>query len=482
VQEVVMEDNRFIAEVRTQLRESIGDERYGLWFGDHTKLLFEQDRLTVLAANAFSCDWLRRHFTRQLRQCCSAVIHREIRVEFDVDAELGESEKLGKVARPEKAPCRDAADDSHRAETTCGAKDRRPALLNNRPDNLRRQGEPTLSSLVVGKCNEYAFTASELVARGLQQASPILLHGPTGVGKTHLLRAVRAERRRCQPRARAVYLTAEQFTSGFVEALRGSGLPSFRQKCRGADLFLIDDLQFFAGKRASLDELLHTLDTLQGEGRQTVLAADRSLGELHSLGKEMVSRLAGGLTCAIDRPDFATRLEIVRRLSGELRLAISDDVATLVATEITSTARELRGALYRLQAVSMSARQTISRELASRTLDELAQQCTAVVRLTDVEQAVCKVFGVERTELRSDRKNRSIQEPRMLAMWLARKYTRAPWSEIGQYFGRRSHSTVISAHRRVEELIRSHGQIGLEQQNRDVEEVIRRVENALRTA
>ena len=132
--------------------------------------------------------------------------------------------------------------------------------------------------------------------------------------------------------------------------------------------------------------------------------------------------------------------------------------------------------------MSVAFEQPISCELAETALAELAQQCTRPVRLGDVEQAICNVFGVERSELRSERKGRSINEPRMLAMWLARKYTRAPWSEIGQFFGRRSHSTVISAHRRVEQLIRTKAAIGVSDQSCSVEEAIRRVETALRTA
>ena len=137
---------------------------------------------------------------------------------------------------------------------------------------------------------------------------------PTGVGKTHLLRAIVREYRRHHPRAAAVYLSAEQFTTGFVEAIRGSGLPSFRQKCRGAELLVIDDLQFFVGKQRTLEELQHTIDYLLTDGRQLVLASDRSLAELRGLGPELTSRLSGGLLCEIEPPEFATRLAIVRQL------------------------------------------------------------------------------------------------------------------------------------------------------------------------
>jgi chromosomal replication initiator protein len=306
--------------------------------------------------------------------------------------------------------------------------------------------------------------------------------GTTGVGKTHLLRALVREYRRHHPRAAAVYLSAEQFTTGYVDAIRGGGLPSFRQKCRGAELLVIDDLQFLIGKQRTSEELQYTLDFLLHEGRQLVLGSDRSLAELHGLGAEMTSRLGSGLTCQIEPPEFATRLKIARSLSREMRLAVGDDVLRTVAAQIAAGAREIRGALYRLQAVSLADEQPITRELADRAITELIRHTTRTVRLGDVQKAVCEVFGVEPAQLRSDRKGRSVSEPRMLAMWLARKYTRAAWSEIGEFFGRRSHSTVIAAHRRVEALIRSQAEIGLHDRPCSVEDAIRRLEMALRTA
>jgi chromosomal replication initiator protein len=313
-------------------------------------------------------------------------------------------------------------------------------------------------------------------------ASPLILCGPTGVGKTHLLRGILQEYRRTRVGATVLYLTAEQFTTGFVEALRGSGLPSFRQKCRGADLLAIDDLQFFPGKRRTLEELLYTLDTLMADGRQIVVASDRRLSELRMLGPELVSRLSGGLTCEMSSPEFVTRKEIARRLEAEAGVEMTEDVVTLIATQITAGAREIRGAIHRLRAMSAVFGRPITAALAERGLGELVRQNTRNVRLADVQKVICDVFGVEPAQLRSERKARSLAEPRMLAMWLARKYTRAPWSEIGEYFGRSSHSTVISAHKRVEKLIADQAQIGLANQTCEVDDAIRQLETALRTA
>jgi chromosomal replication initiator protein len=259
-------------------------------------------------------------------------------------------------------------------------------------------------------------------------------------------------------------------------------LPSFRQKCRGADLLLIDDVQFFLGKPKTVEEFHYTVDSLVAAGRQLVLACDRNLSALRALGPELTSRLAGGLICEIAAPEFATRQSILKQLCTELNVKLGDEVLKLVATQITAGPRELRGAIHRLQAVSVATGQSISRQLVESTLSDLVRQSTRTVRLADVQQAVCDVFGVEAAQLRSDHKGRSQSEPRMLAMWLARKYTRAPWSEIGQFFGRKSHSTVISAHRRVEKLITAQGQVGLGNSPCGVEETIRRLETALRTA
>jgi chromosomal replication initiator protein len=300
-----------------------------------------------------------------------------------------------------------------------------------------------------------------------------------------LLRAIQQEHRRHQDRATVLYLTAEQFTTSFVEALRGSGMPSFRQKCRGAKLLLIDDLQFFPGKRRTLEELLHTIDAFAADGRQLVLACDRSLAELRSLGADLVSRLSGGLVCEIAPPEFATRVGILRQFAAEVGIELTDKVAQLLAMQITAGARELRGAVNRLVALSGKPGGQVGHvtmAVAEQTVADLARHSTRSVRLADVERVVCAEFGVEASALRSERKGRSVVEPRMLAMYLARKLTRAPWSEIGQFFGRNSHSTVISAHRRVERMIAEQGEVELANRPCGVDEALRRLETALRTA
>jgi chromosomal replication initiator protein len=464
-----MEDSQ-VAALSLELAERIGAQRFEVWIHSQTRLCIEATCLTVHAASDFVRDWLRKNLADDIRVVWQSFCGPTATVEYAVqESSAAATANVAEVATPP-------------VSVSAPVRAKSPEPVSTDSDTVSTRGEFTLDGFVVGASNEYAFRAAELTASGRQQASPVLFCGSTGVGKTHLLKAILREYRRRNKRATAVMLSAEQFTTGFVEAVRGSGLPSFRQKCRGAQLLLIDDLQFFAGKERTLEELQHTIDTMLGDGRQLVLASDRGLAELHSLGRELVSRLAGGLVCEIEAPEFATRLEIVRQIAREIDLTIDVDVMKTVATQINAGARELRGALHRLQAITWASETPITRDMAERALADLARHSTRPVRLADVEKAVCDVFGVERSQLRSERKGRAVSDPRILAMWLARKYTRAAWSEIAEYFGRKSHSTVISAHRRVEKLISTQAQVGISDSTCDVEEAIRRLETALRTA
>jgi chromosomal replication initiator protein len=338
----------------------------------------------------------------------------------------------------------------------------------------------------VGSSNSLAFKSAEIVLEKPGNLSPLFMHGPTGVGKTHLLEGIysafKRQRNLSSFAGVAVYLSAEQFTSQFLEALHGSGLPLFRRKYRDVGLLIIDDVQFFLGKRATLTELLHTIDSLVGAGRQLVFSADRAPAALKALGPELTARFAGGMICRIDVPDYETRLQIVRQLAGRFGMTISASVTEYIASQFTSHARELSGALKRLQASSLALDSPITLELAQQCLADLVQQNHQPVRLPDIEKAVCEVFGLQPDSLKSSRKGKEISYPRMLAMFLARKYTRTPLSEIGTFFGQRAHSTVISAQKKINALMSNGSAMTSIHGSCKVDEVIRRIEEQLRAS
>ncbi len=244
-------------------------------------------------------------------------------------------------------------------------------------------------------------------------------------------------------------------------------------------MLALDDLQFFCGKRATLIELLNTIDHLMREGRQLVFAADRPPAELAELGTELRTRLESGMVCELQAADYEMRVEIVGQMACRMGLEVPDEVRHFIAARLTNHARELSGALCRLQAASVASGRSIDRALAEETLADMIRHSQRLVRLQDIEKAVCHAFGVEAESLRSPSKSKSASQPRMLAMWLARKHTRAALSEIGRYFGRRSHSTVLSAQKRVEEWLARGATVELADRLWAAEEAVRHAERFL---
>lgn len=451
-----------VSALKLALADKVGQARFEVWFGTNTCLEYNGDTLTVRVPNQFYQDWLRTNFRDHIEASCRETLGKIVPVRFHIDGEL----------RPEivKPPCAAPA-----ATCVSPKEEARPEA-----DATRRRRFATLDAFVVGQSNHLAWAAARSTAHRLGQSSPLVIHGPTSVGKTHLLEGIYTDVRRLRGGAQAVYLSAEQFTTLFLEALHGGGLPVFRRKYRGLDLLIVDDIQFLAGKKATLIELLHTVDLLLRDGRQLVFAADRPPSGLVELGPELTTRLQSGLVCGIEMPEYETRLGIVRQFAERMKVNLPEEVQHYVAGHITTHARELSGALNRLDATSRALGEPISRALAEQALAETVRRHARPVGLGDIDEAVSRVFGLEPKALKSDGKAKHVSHPRMLAMWLARRHTRAALSEIGSFFGGRSHSTVISAQKKVHDWMQARSHLSLADGNCTIDEAIRKVEQALR--
>jgi len=464
------------------LGDKVGQKRFDLWFGASTRIDYDGRSLCIGVPNQCFRDWIGGNFRRQIEEACVEVLGHCPAIDFHIDVNVADHK-----GRP-MSDCRSGKSNTsaaHAAEPArtiipmSAAEENPPAKTSEHAPTSAGRHFATLETFVAGCSNRLALASAEMVVRQMGQISPLLFFGPTSVGKTHLLEGIWTAARKSSRNLSAVYLSAEQFTSHFLEALRGSGLPSFRRKYRGVGLLIIDDLQFFVGKRATQVELLHTIDTLMRERRQLVFAADRSLAELAELGPELTTRLTSGMVCRIESPDYAARLGIVAQMARPMKLRLPAEVQEYVASHLTNHARELSGALCRLQATSEALGKPISLVMADEALREMVHNSTRLVRLGDIEKAVCQAFGLEPQSLQADDKSKSISHPRMLAMWLARKHTRAALSEIGRYFGRRSHSTVVSAQKRVDRWVACGRSIDLAQRAWTVDEAIRHVERHL---
>jgi chromosomal replication initiator protein len=310
-----------------------------------------------------------------------------------------------------------------------------------------------LNDFIAGPANQLALTAALQVCEQPGGYNPLVLHGGVGIGKTHLLEGIYRRMRARYPSFRVVFLSAESFANYFTQALRDRTLASFRQRFRGVDVLMIDDVDFLDGKRVIQEEFLHTIRQLESHGRQVALTADRHPRLLTRLSEELVTRFMSGIVCRLESPDVDTRRTIVARKAARLTVRITDEAIEFVVQRFALSVRELEGALNFLENYGQATGKTINLAVARTVLADLDRDCTRIVRVAEVEQAVCRLFSLGPNELRSPRRNRTVSQPRMLAMYLARKMTQAAYTEIGEHFGGRNHSTVMSAEKRVRTLL-----------------------------
>ena len=282
-----------------------------MWFGASPRLELDNGRLTISTPSPLFQDWLRTNFRSQIEAVCREALGQCPALEFRVDPAVAQrpadsTPESGAAAKPP------SSGEPH--ARAAAAEGQRQSSQPGRSGRLRRRRPADLDSFVTGRSNRLARAAAELAIDRPGEIPRWSFTAPPASARPTSCRPSGEPRAR-RPGSPAVYLSAEQFTAGFVEAVRGSGLPSFRQKCRGVGLLLIDDLQFLTGKKATQVELLYTMDTLLREGRQMVFAADRPPAELTDLGPELCTRLQSGMVCRIDPPDYETRLAILDQMA-----------------------------------------------------------------------------------------------------------------------------------------------------------------------
>ncbi len=332
---------------------------------------------------------------------------------------------------------------------------------------------------IPGPSNRLAYTAAEMILERPGTLSPLLLHGGSGVGKTHLSKAIAEQLRLRHGLRRVLVMTAEQFTIDYSESARGGGFASFRKKYRDVDGFILDDLAFCLGKQQTLSELRNTIDNLIRNNKQVVLVSDRPLNELTGLGSDLHARISGGMTCNLDPLDGETRRELLERLLQRHGIEIPDSAVTTLSRSCGGDGRALFGIAFRLLAQQRAVGRKLTHDESIAASLELIRACQPVVRITDIEKAVCDSFRLDPKCLQEKGKAKNISAARMLAMFLARKHTQAAYAEIGEYFGHRQHSTVISAHRKVQQWLDANTPLQRGSTSVNVRDVIRSLETAL---
>jgi len=325
-----------------------------------------------------------------------------------------------------------------------------------------RQPDPAQSfaTFVVGPSNEFAFKAAQRFAEnGETDMGLLFIHGGFGYGKTHLLNAMALEARMVRG-ARVLFLRAEDFMRRFLSALRNQETLAFKEELRGADILLIDDLQHICGRTATISEFLHTVNAFTDLKRKVVIAADRPPSGLEGLSEDIRSRLQGAISIALEKPDAATRLAILKARAAALekklpRATISEAVLEQVASDLDASPRELLGVLMKLATYADLTGKAVTAEVAEEAIGSRAAAGDHRVTIDEIQKKTAEYYKLDLRELHSARRARRVARPRQVAMYLARELTSRSLPDIGRRFGGRDHTTVLHACRRIEELCKT---------------------------
>ena len=447
------------SKVCVALKRELGDAAFGSWIAPAALREAAGGDVVLVTSTGIARDWIRRSAWRRIGELWAANDPTGRRIDLKSRLEFEAAQVGSGVAYVEAAPKAPAAEP---IEIVLPVSTDTPAVAAPGAKSPRTQGLQerfTFETFVPGPANEFAHAVARRIANWADgHFNPVLFHGPYGFGKTHLLNALAWEAMRNAPDKRVVYLTAERFLSTFVRALMDRQTAAFKEELRAADLLIIDDVHFIAGKQSTQEELFHTLTALVGEGGRVVFSADRPPSAMTEMDAHLRSHLSAGLVCGLEPADRTLRMGILEKKIQTLSAAhgfeptMRPDVVQFLADRFTDSVRELEGALNTLSARA-------GEGLSRMTLDEVQAILRPHLRsgekritIDDIQKATADHYGMKQADLLSERRNRAVARPRQAAMWLAKQLTTRSLPDIGRRFGGRDHTTVLHAVRRIEAL------------------------------
>ena len=311
----------------------------------------------------------------------------------------------------------------------------------------------TFDNFVVGNNNKFAHAAALAVAGAPAITyNPLFIYGGVGLGKTHLMQAIGNKIIQDNPQSKILYVTSEKFINELVNSIKDANYKNelFRNKYRNIDVLLIDDIQFIAGKKTGQEEFFHTFNTLYENGKQIIISSDKPPRDIPLLEERLKSRFEWGILADKSMPDYETRLAILRKKVQTENIIIDDYILSVIATKVDSNIRELEGALNKIVAYASLTHSPITIEMAEKAINDIVLQKEKVISADYIQEIVSKYFNIDKKDLISTKKSNDIVYPRQIAMYLCRAVGQMSFPKIGEEFGKRDHTTVMHAYKKIE--------------------------------
>ena len=412
------------------LQGMLNPELFNRWFAPIRPVELNQDGLVLGVANEFYQIWLQDNFLPLIREAVNQASRQPLQVRLAVSQGL-------KV--PPELP----------QPTTTSHEKRSPGRTDL---DVKLNPRYTFDSFVVGPNNNFAHAAALAVAQSPAKAyNPLFIYGGVWLGKTHLMQAIGHASSSSAKNRKVSYITCEQFTNDFIQAIQNSTMTKFRKKYRQVDVLLIDDIQFLAGKERMQDEFFHTFNTLFDAHKQIVLSSDRPAAEIANLENRLVSRFEWGLVTELQPPALETRIAILRKKAAMIDVKLSDSVVEFIAEKIRTNIRRLEGALVRVASYTSLTGKEVSRDALENLLrDALHEEARRTITIESIQKKVAEHFDIRIADMTSRRRPQNVAFPRQVAMYLSRTLTSRSLADIGESFGGRDHGTVLHACRLIE--------------------------------
>ena len=433
------------ARVRGVLRAEVGESAYKSWLKPMTLLDVQDGVVRIAVPTRFMCDWVVGHYGDRIRELW-----------VDEDSTVTKIDVVIQVQAPrvqKRRAAGEAAPDATESATQQAAVPAMPATGGGDEFGGSLDTRFVFENFVVGKPNELAYAAARRVADSATASyNPLFLYGGVGLGKTHLMHAIAWHIRTRQPERKVAYMSAEKFMYHFIRALRFHDTIAFKDRFRSVDVLMIDDVQFINGKESTQEEFFHTFNALVDNNRQVIVSADKSPSDLEGMEERLRSRLGWGLVADIHATTYELRVGILQSKAEQLGTDIPPKVLEFLAHKITTSVRELEGALNRVVAHSTLIGRDITLETSQEVLHDLLRAHERRVTIEEIQKRVAEHFNIRIADMHSARRSRAVARPRQVAMYLAKQLTTRSLPEIGRKFGGRDHTTVMHAVKKIDEL------------------------------